>query len=546
MNNNSEGILLINATNININNSTFTKTYRGINILGGTSNVNVSNCNISDNVNGIKLGWYSTNIVISNCDISNNEKDGIWISYSSNNTIVNSTTSNNRDGITITYASLNNTITNGIISDNNIGINIINKVANDNMIYNNLFLNNKLNARSQGNNFWDNGARGNYWDDYTGTDSNGDGIGDSPYIIEVLSNIDNYPLMEPWDIEIEIPMNIEITLSLDKTEFYLNETISGFINITNNNIFDITLNDLPWQLMVGIFFNITSLDDDTYHYAVYNLYPIEVAAQSTLTIDFKIYEMNTLSPDASGSVLLDLPVGNYSIYSYFYYGASEDYEVIDTNTVNFKVIDETSPPPGGNGGGSGSGTDDLSTTLIFASTAGLVLLIIILTLFVTATELGKYKFASMFVAPLYSRELKRRKRKGKELYLRGKIHGYILGNPGENYTTIKTKLSLTNGALAYHLKVLERNKDVRSERDGVLKRFYPYEGKVTAEIIELSKLQKRILNVIKKDPGITQTRISKNLEISVQKVNYHIRLMEDARVIRLERDRNKTMCFVVE
>ena len=87
---------------------------------------------------------------------------------------------------------------------------------------------------------------------------------------------------------------------------------------------------------------------------------------------------------------------------------------------------------------------------------------------------------------------------------------------------------------------------MRSERDGVLKRFYPYEGKVTEEILELSKLQKRILNVIKKDPGVTQTSISKKLDISVQKVNYHIRLMEDARVIRLERDRNKTMCYVVE
>ena len=42
---------------------------------------------------------------------------------------------------------------------------------------------------------WDNGSRGNYWSDYNGTDSNGDGIGDTPYVIDVL-NEDRYPLMQ--------------------------------------------------------------------------------------------------------------------------------------------------------------------------------------------------------------------------------------------------------------------------------------------------------------------------------------------------------------
>ena len=55
-------------------------------------------------------------------------------------------------------------------------------------------------------NKWDNGKEGNYWSNYMGSDTNGDGIGETPY--SVYENFtDNYPLTQPCDIN-----KIQVTL----------------------------------------------------------------------------------------------------------------------------------------------------------------------------------------------------------------------------------------------------------------------------------------------------------------------------------------------
>jgi|WetSurMetagenome_2_1015567.scaffolds.fasta_scaffold09227_4 hypothetical protein len=58
---------------------------------------------------------------------------------------------------------------------------------------------------------WDNGSRGNFWSDYNGTDSNGDGIGDTPYEIDVL-NVDRFPLVENVGVQPTPNPAFEVTM----------------------------------------------------------------------------------------------------------------------------------------------------------------------------------------------------------------------------------------------------------------------------------------------------------------------------------------------
>ena len=129
-------------------------------------------------------------------------------------------------------------------------------------------------------------------------------------------------------------------------------------------------------------------------------------------------------------------------------------------------------------------------------------------------------------------------------FIRGKILGYIRANPGAHYNLIKQDLDLHNGTLMHHLDTLERNGFIKSARDGLLKRFFPGNGKVPEGRLYLSPLQESITRYLGANPGASQADISRGLYIEPHIVRYHVKVLRDANVLRVEEEGNRTMLFL--
>jgi len=202
------GIALWQGETCNISGNIITNTYYGIS-LDHTALARIYDNIITDNTCGIYAFSSSKNYIYQN-NISKNEY-GILLSFrGSHYFIYENIIWDNEIGISISTvedASDNYIFLNNILY-NQEGLLIRGRYSDppeDNHIYQNNFIGNiQYNARITGLpglNYWDDKGVGNYWDDYTGEDNDGNGIGDTSYIIEQVfwgKNKDNYPLMESY------------------------------------------------------------------------------------------------------------------------------------------------------------------------------------------------------------------------------------------------------------------------------------------------------------------------------------------------------------
>jgi nitrous oxidase accessory protein len=251
-------ILIDREDNVTITGFTIHSVEVGVHLLHS------NNCNISGNKvigisnhQGIWLYDSSQNIIAENRVQGGGS--GIELELSSNNTIVDNTVMENERGIVL-LNSPNNLICANIMENSTCGI-LLRKDCMDDIFYansvsgcsrgvliggvggmmdiyvtnvtdtsfhHNNFVNNAVSVEDQGCvcgiDYWDVGKEGNYWSDYNGTDSDGDGIGDTSYLVYENyckdGNVtDNYPLMTQVNIFVipEFPSWIILPLVLTAT-----------------------------------------------------------------------------------------------------------------------------------------------------------------------------------------------------------------------------------------------------------------------------------------------------------------------------------------
>ena len=129
---------------------------------------------------------------------------------------------------------------------------------------------------------------------------------------------------------------------------------------------------------------------------------------------------------------------------------------------------------------------------------------------------------------------------------------HILTYPGVSFGTIKQVFNLPDGTLRYHLNYLESKKEIKSQLVRGNRCYYPNKeiifdsnSQSNIGVHRLNDNQERLLDTVKRYPGITQKELMISTGLARVTVGQNIKKLIDFGIVRREQNGRNTCYFFI-